>query len=236
MLHCSQVFRGFSGPGKSLVPALSGLDLEEGPGCLALVGANGAGKSTLLRLCAGLLRPDAGSVRILGCDPCDTATRRHLALISPGMRLPPRLTPREILTFTAQTWGLPPESSVSAGCERFSLSRFLDRPAGGLSTGEHQRVELARALLAEPEVLLVDEPSTGLDLPSARTMRHLLSALRGPGRLVVVATHDPLEILAVADRVVALRDGQVAWRGPVEDLGSAESAAERLSALVGGQV
>jgi ABC-type multidrug transport system ATPase subunit len=215
------------------VKALSGLDLDEGPGCVAVVGANGAGKSTLLRLAAGLIAPDRGMVRVMGGDPLLAATRRQLALVSPGMRLPPRLTPREILVFTARAWGIDPGPALADAVERFQLGRFLDRPAGGLSTGEHQRTELARALLPEPGVLLVDEPSTGLDLPSARTMRSLLGAARGAERLVVLASHDPLEILAVADRVVALRGGAVAWRGPVADLGDAAAAAARLAELVG---
>jgi ABC-type multidrug transport system ATPase subunit len=233
VLRCTDLVRAFPGPRGAIIKALSGLDLDEGPGCVAVVGANGAGKSTLLRLAAGLIVPDRGSVRILGADPTLAETRRHLALVSPGMRLPPRLTPREILVFTARAWGLDPLPAVAAAVERFQLGRFLDRPAGGLSTGEHQRTELARALLPEPRVLLVDEPSTGLDLPSARTMRALLAAARGDDRLVVLASHDPLEILAVADRVVALRGGVAAWRGPVAELGDPAAAASRLAELVG---
>ncbi|MFM2089783.1 MAG: hypothetical protein RLZZ127_272 [Planctomycetota bacterium] len=233
MLRCDRLSRAYAGPRRTLVHALSELDLDEGPGAVALVGANGAGKSTLLRLAAGLLRADRGTIRVGGGDPCAAAVRRGIALVSPGMRLPPRLTPREVLVFAARAWGLDPGPAARTAAERFALGGFLDRPCGGLSTGEHQRVELARALLPEPAVLLVDEPSTGLDLPSARTMRGLLAAARGPGRLLVVASHDPLEILAVCDRVVALRGGRVAWRGGTAELGPAEAAAERLAEMVG---
>ncbi len=232
MLRCEGVRKAFGS-----VRAVDGIDLDEGPGCLAVVGANGAGKSTLLRLAATLLLPDAGRVAVAGYDTAlaGDRVRRAMTYLAPQVRLPARLTGREVLAFTAAAFAVHAPERIAALAERFAIGDLLDRRCDGLSTGEHQRLSLARALLPDPQVVLLDEPGSGLDLVAAARLRADLAGLRDARRLIVLASHDPIEIAAVADRVCVVRDGRIAWRGPLAELGGDIAAlAGALHRLVAG--
>lgn len=199
--------------------ALDGIDLVAGPGeHLLLAGANGAGKTTLLRLLAGLTGPSQGHVRLDGEDPRRSLTqRRRLGLLSHQTLLYDDLTARENLAFFAALYGIDGQV-VGAALERVGLSAQADLRAGGFSRGMKQRLALARATLHEPEVLLLDEPFTGLDRRSARALAaDLRQRADRDTTASVLVTHKVEAAAHIANRVVILRHGRVAldeaWSG-----------------------
>lgn len=199
--------------------AVDGIDLTVEPGThLLLAGANGAGKSTLLRLLAGLTEPSTGLVRLDGEDPRRSlACRRRLGLLSHQTQLYEDLTARENLRFFARIYGVAARSADLA-LDRAGLSGWADTRVGVLSRGMQQRAALARATLHEPEVLLLDEPFTGLDGNASRAVTADLGArAAAAGFSTVVVTHKVAEVARTTNRVVGLGRGRVAldaeWSG-----------------------
>jgi sodium transport system ATP-binding protein len=193
-------------------------------GVCALVGANGAGKSTLLRLITTLLMPDAGHVLVDGMDTRTQAEtiRRRLAYLSSTTRIYQRLTGRELLRYVGGFFALTGnalETRISTMSETFALEAFLDQRIEGLSTGQLQRVNLARTLLPDPDLLVLDEPTTGLDVLAARSLVEAVLAARRPGRLILIATHVLREVELCADRMLMLRQGKVVFDGAPHELG-----------------
>ena len=212
LLEARGVTRAFGGQ-----RALRGVDLSLGAGeALAVAGPNGAGKTTLLRILAGLMRPTAGEVRLAGGrSPREPAARRRVGLLSHQSHLYDDLTAAENLQFTARLYGLPDAAARSArALEAAGLAGRADEPVRQLSRGMLQRVAIARALLHEPEVLLLDEPFTGLDAPSADRLRARLEAERSRGRALVIVTHHLAEAWEVATHVGVLVRGAWARLGP----------------------
>lgn len=198
------------------VAALSGVDLEVSAGeAVLLLGANGAGKTTLLRILAGLSRPNRGTVTIGGHDLfASPEARRQVGFVSHSALLYEDLTPRENLRFTASLHRLhDSESRVSRALEIAGLQARADRPVRGFSRGMMQRLALARATLHEPDVLLLDEPFTGLDAEASRVLASRVAADKAAGRAIVAVTHDPGELWQVTDRVVVLERGKVVFDG-----------------------
>jgi heme exporter protein A len=194
------------------VRVLHDIDLTLVPGeALAVAGPNGAGKSTLLRLLAGLMRPTAGEVRVLGRALTGAAAeaRRAIGLLSHQSLLYDDLTLAENLTFAARLYGLPrPAESARAALEEAGLgARAGDLPRR-LSRGLLQRAAIARALLHRPRVLLLDEPFTALDAASADRLRETLRARRADGLGLVIVTHHLAEVWDVATRVAVMVDGR----------------------------
>ncbi len=194
------------------IPAFS---LEPGS-VVGLVGPNGAGKSTLMELCAGLLAPDSGTVRVFGVDPArdPVAARRRLALMTdqqpvPALRVDVLL--RAVSRFYP-TW----DAALTARLlERFGLD--VTRRADELSKGEGTRLRLVLALAWRPDVVLLDEPGTGLDVRQRRSMlAEVLAVVRDPARTVLFSTHQVDDVERVADRVVILDGGRIAADGPTD--------------------
>lgn len=199
--------------------ALDAVDLEVHAGeAVALFGGNGAGKSTLLRLAAGLLRATSGSVLIRGADPRRAPARDRAAIGYLGHRtlLYDDLTALENVRFSARLYGLAsPEARAGEALYRMGLSDRGDDPVRTLSRGLQQRVALARALVHAPCLLLLDEPTTGLDAEAAsRMIEAVRAAVRG-GAAAIVATHDVDAGLAVAPRWILLDRGRASRRGDV---------------------
>lgn len=191
---------------------LAGVDLELAAGeTLAIVGPNGAGKTTLLRCLAGLVRPDKGSVAIEGAavSPREPKSRARIGLLSHRSMLYDDLTLEENLTFAAGLHRLPDPAGIARrSLEAMELAtRARDQPRT-LSRGLLQRAALARALVNQPAVLLLDEPFTGLDAHAAERLRALLTARRPAGLGTIVVTHQVHEAWSLADRVVALVQGR----------------------------
>jgi ABC-2 type transport system ATP-binding protein len=186
----------------------------------ALLGPNGAGKTTTLRILAGLISPSTGSV-LVGGEPMrpDTAShlRSRIGFLTEAPGLWDRLTVRQNLFVYAQLYGLPSPGKVVD--EALSLFDIFDRgndQAALLSKGLKQRVALARSLLHNPRIVMLDEPTAGLDPESARDVRDLVLRLREQGRTVLLCTHNLDEVERVADRVAVLRTRLVAIGAPAE--------------------
>ena len=200
--------------------ALAGADLSVAPGdAILLYGPNGAGKTTLLRLLATMARPSEGEVLFHGKDVHRHATTAKAAIgfVSHMTFLYGDLTVRENLKFFATLFALPrAEKKIAAALELFRLEDRAHTPVRKLSRGLQQRAALARALLHEPQFLLLDEPFTGLDAASVDTLESLMRQLPAEGKAVVFSTHDFERGAALARRLVSLEAGRIRYDGPVE--------------------
>jgi heme exporter protein A len=194
------------------VRVLHDIDLSLTPGdVLAVAGPNGAGKSTLLRVLAGLMRPTAGEVRMLGRSPAGDAagTRRAIGLLSHQTLLYDDLTLVENLTFAARLYGLPrPAETARDALDAAGLGARAGDSPRRLSRGLLQRAALARALLHDPRVLLLDEPFTALDATSADRLRADLGDRRAAGVGLVIVTHHLAEVWDLATRVAVMVEGR----------------------------
>ncbi len=185
----------------------------------ALLGPNGAGKTTALRCLATLLRPDEGAVSVAGFDSVRSPleVRRRIAFLAASMGLYERLTARELVTYFARLHGLRDatlDARVDEMVELFGLSEFEGRLCGRLSTGQRQRVSLARALVHDPPALVLDEPTLGLDVLSGSTIHEFMLREREQGKAVLFSTHQMQEVELLADRVGVLRAGELVAEGP----------------------
>jgi len=200
--------------------ALVGADLAVVPGdTILLYGPNGAGKTTLLRLLATVARPSEGEVLLDGEDVHrhPAAAKAAIGFVSHATFLYGDLTVRENLKFFGTLFALPQvEKEIAAMLELFRLEDRAHTPVRKLSRGLQQRVSLARALLHEPQFLLLDEPFTGLDAATVDTLESLMRQLPARGKAVVFSTHDFERGAALARRLVALEAGRIRYDGPVD--------------------
>ncbi len=193
--------------------AVADVDFELGAGdCLALFGPNGAGKTTLLRLLAGLLRPTRGAAELNGVDVRrDANARAAVGLISHQSMLYPPLTARENVEFSARLYGLvDPRTAARAALESMRILDRADVPLRTLSRGMQQRVSVARAMVHQPSVLLLDEPYSGLDEWGAGALTELLMSVRSRGATLVLVTHNVAEGLALATHAAVMSGGRLA--------------------------
>ena len=237
MLSLHDLHKAFYDPGRGVVRAIDGVDLAVPAGVTAVMGANGAGKTTLLRLVAGLLDPDRGQVRLGDLDAAKDGERwrQQLGYLAATTKLPPLATPREVLRFVGSLYGWPAqetEARIEVQVERFGLAAFLDQRISTLSTGQTQRANLARTLLADPQLLILDEPTTGLDVLAAAQLVAAVQACRSAERVLLYCTHVPAEAEAVGDRLVLLRQGRVAWSGPMAELGTGPALSDAIAGLL----
>jgi len=193
---------------------LDGIDLEIPTGStMAILGPNGAGKSTLLRLIAGLARPPGGSVAVGGEPAHRQKARARVGFIGHATGLYPELTARENLFFAARMRGVANSSErIETQLEEAGLTRAADRRAGDFSRGMAQRLSIAAGLIDEPEVVLLDEPFTGLDRMASDRLVARLLALRQSDRTLVLVSHDVALAARLADSAVVLRRGRIAHR------------------------
>jgi heme exporter protein A len=207
----------FGGPA-----VLRGVDLAVEQGSLITIfGPNGTGKTTLLKILAGLLRPSKGTVLIAGVDAtrAPNSLRRLIGMISHQPYLYPQLTGRENLEFYARLYGLKdPQAQATRMLEQLQMTAAAGAEVGTYSRGMQQRLAVARALLHDPRVLLLDEPFTGLDPQGREQLSTLLRDLRDGERTVVMTTHDIDEGLHLSDRVAILARGRVAVDRPAAGL------------------
>ena len=199
--------------------ALDGLSLSLPTGCLCgLIGSNGAGKTTALAIAAGLVRPDAGTVDLLGLGPFDPS--RHagrLSLLPQDAAFPPESTARELMTYFAQLQELPARDAASAvarSLARVHLETRADDPVRTLSHGMKRRLAIAQSFLGTPKLVLLDEPMNGLDPREAAGARDLLRSWRGR-QTVVISSHNLGELEQLCDEVVFLENGRALQAGPM---------------------
>ncbi len=215
--------------------ALKNVSLAVSPGeTLALLGANGSGKTTLVKTLGGLLRPTEGEVH-LGGVPLSREAKGRIGLLAHEAMLYAGLTLRENLAYFARLFGAAPER-VNLVAEALGVVNRLDEPVRVLSQGLRQRAALARALLHEPDVVLLDEPFSGLDPGAAARLESVVRGLcTGGERIVIFTTHDVSRAFDMAERVVVLSGGGIAHEGGADDASrSAVQAALAPSAGEGG--
>ncbi len=211
-------------------PILRDIDLEIRRGeFVAVLGANGAGKSTLLKVIATLTRASTGELRLFGRTVTRESAdlRARIGLIAHQSMLYRELTARENLRFFAKLYGIgKPTERVELLLDVIGLSNRGNDPIKSFSRGMVQRVAIARALLHDPELMLADEPFDGLDAPSVAATQGLLTHLHQSGKTIVLVNHDISQSLALAQRIVVLRDGSVAIDAPANELEKAHVLAE----------
>jgi len=197
--------------------ALDRLDLTVGRGeALAIFGPNGAGKSTLCRLLTSTLKPTSGTLRVAGHDPRrqERTIKRMFGVVSHQTFLYDALSARENLHFFARLSGVRETGPrVDALLREVGLGERGDDPVRGFSRGMQQRVALSRALLHEPEILVLDEPFTGLDPRAAHWLASTLASLQARGTTLLLVTHDPARGLALTDRWILLSRGRLTASG-----------------------
>jgi ABC-2 type transport system ATP-binding protein len=194
--------------------AVDGISLSIAPGTVVgLLGGNGAGKTTTISSIMGLLRPTSGAVRVLGADMARDRYRvlHRMNFESPYVDLPSRLTVRQNLLVFARLYGVPDVAGrIATLAEELDLSDFLDQPFGRLSAGQKTRVSLAKALINDPEVLLLDEPTASLDPDTADWVRTRIARHREErGATILLASHNMNEVERLCDRVIFMRKGKI---------------------------
>jgi sodium transport system ATP-binding protein len=208
-----------------------------------LLGPNGAGKTTTLRVLAGILTPTSGRATVGGIDVAadPLGVRRRLGFLTNTTGLYARLTGRELLDYFARLFGLPPteaEARVATLARALDLEPFFARRCESLSTGERQRLSIARAMLHDPAVLILDEPTAGLDVLASRFLRAFVRAERDRGKAVVFSTHYLAEAELLCDRIGLLHAGRLLAEGTPAELrasaGDAPSLEEAFLRLVAG--
>ncbi len=208
------------------------LDVRAGE-VFAFLGPNGAGKTTTIKMLAGLLRPDAGSIEVCGCNVLTDGQRAktRMAYVPDEPFLYEKLTAREFLHFVAQMYNITAEEARRR--ERYYMDRlqivgFADQLTEGYSHGMKQRVVLAAALLHEPQVLVVDEPMIGLDPRTVRTVKELFRKRAAEGGAVFMSTHTLDVAESIADRIGIINHGRIITCGTLEELRAAAAAEHRL--------
>jgi ABC-type multidrug transport system ATPase subunit len=176
-----------------------------------ILGDNGAGKTTLLRILAGLARPTSGAVSILGSDDPRAAGREIGYMAHPSL-IYDEMSGMENLRYFARLYGIEDDERCARVIRRVSLDPSLTRPVGQYSQGMRQRMSLARALLHDPKILLLDEPFSNVDVRSAGEMVRLLAAVRDAGTTVFAVTHQPSLLQASADEFVWMESGRIVAR------------------------
>ena len=216
-----------------LVKAVSGLSLElNGGEIMGFLGTNGAGKTTTIKMMMGLVRPTSGQIAVLGGDPSDPKVRARIGYMPETACYYPYLNARELLRFYGGICGMDSKTIRSRSDELLETVDLADaamRPLKTYSKGMLQRAGIAQALLADPELLVLDEPFTGLD-PLARIhFRELMRTLRAKGKSIFFSSHELGETDLLCDKVAILKKGRCLYQGPVKDIaGDGESNLERL--------
>ena len=204
------------------VAAVDGIDLALPAGAfLTIFGPNGAGKTSLLRMLAGALRPTRGEVRLAGkpLAPGSPEGRERIGVLSHQTYLYAHLSARENLRFYGRLYGLSGlDDRVDARLDQVGLKTRADDRVQGFSRGMRQRLGLARTLLHDPELVLLDEPYTGLDPHAAAVLRGVLEALHDGRRTVVLVTHNLTQGLEIADRAAIQVRGRFVWEGMTRDV------------------
>ena len=213
------------------VRALDGLDLSiPRGGVYGVLGPNGAGKSTLFRILLGLIRASDGSATVMGGAVSEVSHLRRMGSMIETPRFPPYMTARQVLRWLSLEHGIGGQTDIPHWLERVGLTEAADRRVRGFSVGMMQRLGVAASLMSRPELIILDEPTSGMDPPGIQEMRALIRSLADDdGVTVVLASHQLLEVQRVCDRVAILNKGKLVREGAVSEL-TAVGERLRLSA------
>ena len=198
------------------VKAVRGISFEAQDGRITgLLGPNGAGKSTTLRILYTVLKPDSGNATIDGIDVVadELKARSRIGTLPHGPGLYPHLTARENIAYYAKLYDMTPDiidGRVQTVIDQLDINDFADRRTKGFSQGQRTKVSLARSLVHEPQNIILDEPSNGLDVMATRSLRELIRQLKSAGKCVLFSSHVMQEVAALCDEIVIIAEGQVA--------------------------
>jgi sodium transport system ATP-binding protein len=226
LIEACQLEKRFQWAGREIT-AVDRVSFAVGAGeVFGLLGPNGAGKTTTLRMVMGLLVPDGGYAEVDGVrtGPDSAAVRARIGMVSTNDGVYPWLTVREMLLYFADLYSIPPRAAADR-LERLvaglSLQAFIDQRCSTLSTGQRQRVILARGLMHDPPVMLLDEPTRGLDVVGSQTVFRFIAELKSSGKAVLLSTHRLDEAERVCDRFGLLHQGRLLHSGSLEQLQAA---------------
>lgn len=242
MIEVRDLVKEYRAGGGKTVRAVDGVSFHVADGeMVGLLGGNGAGKTTTMRIVATLLTPTSGMARVAGHDvrTDPIGVRRSLGYVSATTGVADRLSPREVLDSSGRLHGIERQllaDRIASLTASLDLGSFLDRPCGRLSSGQRQRVSLARALVHDPPALVLDEPTSTLDVVGARDLFAMLQSLRAEGRTILVSTHRLHEIEHRCDRFVIIDAGRIVAAGSRAELVADRSGGleEAFFATIGG--
>lgn len=224
MIQASQLVKIFRDRKRGEVRAVDGVSFECHPGQIfGLLGANGAGKTTTLRMLATLLEPTSGEATVAGYDVRlePEKVREKIGFLSASTALYGRLTAREMVQYFGRLYGLPDtmiEKRIQEIFTVLEMHEFAQGRCDKLSTGQKQRVSIARSIIHEPPVMVFDEPTTGLDVMTSRTIMRFIERCRSEGRTVIFSTHIMSEVERLCDQIAVIHNGRVAAQGTLESL------------------
>jgi sodium transport system ATP-binding protein len=234
MIDVHMLSKVFSLPGGAELLAVDGVTFSVGPGeVYGLLGPNGAGKTTTLRMILGLLRPTSGHASIAGFRSVDfpDEVKRRVGLVSANAGLYQHLTAREMLLFFADLYDVPAAQArqeLARLVELLGIGEFVDRSCANLSTGQRQRVNLARALIHRPPVMLLDEPTLGLDVLGSQVIIEFIELLRREGTSVILCTHHLDEAERMCTRFGLMDRGKIVAGGSLPELRAATGCTSLL--------
>jgi sodium transport system ATP-binding protein len=203
---------------------LRGISFEAQAGeIFGLLGPNGAGKTTTLRIICTLLSPDAGSVEVLGFNTGNAPdqVRRRIGVVTADIGVYPRLSARENIEYFARLCGLEGAElirKVDGVVERLDMGSFAKQRAESLSSGQKQKVAIARAIVHDPDVLMFDEPTSNLDVLASKEVREFMVEVKGRGKCVIFSTHVMHDAERLCDRMTIIHHGRVVASGPTEEV------------------
>lgn len=234
MVVAENLIKAFPAPDGGETRAVDGLSFRVGAGQIyGLLGPNGAGKTTTLRMLSGLMAPTSGTARLAGFDAGTqpVEVKRILGFLTANTGLYQRLNPRELLIYFAQLHDMDRRQAEARSeflMQHLGIDRFARLRCGALSTGQKQRVNIARALIADPPVLIMDEPTLGLDVLSNRVILEFIRRERDNGKTIILSTHYLDEAETLCDTIGLLHNGRLVAEGDIDSLRAA-SGEQRLS-------
>ncbi len=230
MIEINEVTKKFQDKKKSIT-ALKHVSFTIGKGdTVGLLGENGAGKTTLLRTIATLLEPTDGTVTVAGYDTVkspDQIKRKIGVLFGGETGLYDRLTAKENLEYFASLYGMSKHDTkvrIDELARMFGMRDYLGRKVGGFSKGMRQKVAIARTLIHDPDIILFDEPTTGLDITSSNVFRQLVHQLKRDGKTIIFSSHIMEEVTMLCDKVAMIHKGELVYHGQLEDLYAQEKS------------
>ena len=224
MIEAHNLSKNFTDKKRGVIHAVESVSFRAEPGRIyGLLGANGAGKTTTLRMLATLLKPSSGSATVAGFDVVRDAqeVRANVGFLAASTALYGRLTAREMITYFGKLNGL--ESSeiktrIAKLSAELDMDEFLDRRCDKFSTGMKQKTSIARTLIHDPEVMVFDEPTLGLDVMTSRSIVRFVRECRNRGKTVIYSTHVMSEVEKLCDKIGIIHDGKLCAEGTLDEL------------------
>lgn len=242
MVEATGIRKVFRDSKKGTVEAVKDVSFTAESGKIfGLLGVNGAGKTTVLRMLSTVIAPTAGRASVNGLDvqAQGTQVRQSIGFISTSTALYARLTAREVLEYFGRLNDLSREKlkeRMAFVTETLRLEEYLDRACDKLSTGQKQRVSIARSILHDPPVLFLDEPTAGLDVVTSQTILEFIESCRGSGKTVVFSTHIMTEAERLCDRIAVIHQGEIKAEGGLQEIlqqGASDRLEQAFLSLVG---